>query len=88
MSINSRLATAYRATDWTSSGSNLAESSSFATVRAMLIPSDIPGGARTPPENACPTASLRRFDERDRYRDSKLDNARRIRTVSVLPKVV
>ncbi len=52
VSISSRLPTAYRATDWTRSGSNLAESSSFATARAMLMPSGMPGGARAPPENA------------------------------------
>ena len=66
VSISSRLDTAYRATDCTSSGSNFAESSSFATARAMLTPSEIPGGAREPPENAWPTTSLRRLDERDR----------------------
>lgn len=72
------------ATERTSSGSNFAESNSFATTRAMLTPSDNPGGDRGPPANACPTASLRRLDDRDRYSDSKLESARSTMIVSGL----
>ena len=63
---SSKLDTAYRVTDCTSKGSNFAESSSFATARAMFTPSDMPGGVLVPPENACPTASVSLLDERDR----------------------
>ena len=72
------------ATERTSSGSNFAESNSFATTRAMLTPSDNPGGDRGPPANACPTASFRRLDDRDRYSDSKLESARSTIIVSGL----
>jgi hypothetical protein len=82
--ITSRLDKAFFATDLTSKGSNLAESSSLATVRATLIPSWCPGGARTPPENACATASFNLLEDRERYSASKLDRARRMSTVSGL----
>ena len=72
------------ATERTSSGSNFAESNSFATTRAMLTPSDSPGGDRGPPANACPTASFRRLDDRERYSDSKLESARSTMIVSGL----
>lgn len=82
--IISRLDKAFFATDFTSKGSNLAESSSLATVRARLIPSGYPGGARTPPENACATASFNLLEDRERYSASKLERARRTSTVSGL----
>lgn len=47
-----RLETTYFATDLTSNGSNFAESNSFATVRAILMPSVIPGGDLFPPLKA------------------------------------
>ena len=82
--IISRLDKAFFATDLTSKGSNLAESSSLATVRATLIPSWYPGGARTPPENACATVSFNLLEDLERYSASKLERARRINTVSGL----
>jgi hypothetical protein len=62
----SRLDKAFFAIDLTSKGSNLAESSSLAIVRARLIPSWYPGGARTPPENTCATASFNLLEDRER----------------------
>jgi hypothetical protein len=82
--IISRLDKAFFATDLTSKGSNLAESSSLATVRATLIPSWYPGGARTPPENACAIVSFNLLEDLERYSASKLERARRISTVSGL----
>jgi hypothetical protein len=80
----SRLVPTFLATALINKGSNRAESSSFATVRAIFTPSFIPGGLRAPPENACATASFSLFDDRETYRDSKLDRARKTRTVSGL----
>jgi len=56
----------FLATARINSGSNLAESSSFITARAMAIPSLAPGGEREPPAKACETASFKRVVERDR----------------------
>lgn len=82
----SKLVAACFATAFTNKGSNLAESSSFATVRAILIPSVWPGGPRAPFTNACDIASFRREDERERYNDSNTVKARRTTTVSGLTK--
>jgi len=87
-SIISMLDEATFAMAFTSKGSNRAASSSFETIRAMLTPSEDPGGALIPPEKACPTTSFNLFDERDRYKDSMLDIDRKITIVSglVTPK--
>lgn len=82
----SRAVAAFFATALTSKGSNLAESSSLSTVRARVTPSAIPGGARIPPDMADPTVSVSLFDDLERYSDSKLLIARRVRTVSGLGK--
>jgi hypothetical protein len=80
----SRLVEAILATAFTSKGSNRAASSSLAAARATLTPSVDPGGARAPPEKACPTASFSLFVNLDRYKDSILDIDRRTRMVSGL----
>jgi len=87
-SIISTLDEATFAMAFTSRGSNRAASSSFETIRAILTPSEDPGGALIPPEKTCPTTSFNLFDERDRYKDSMLDIDRKITIVSglVTPK--
>ncbi len=62
----SRVEVAFFATALTNKGSNLAESSSLATVRAVFMPSFIPGGVLLPPEKAWPTDSFSLDDERVR----------------------
>lgn len=61
----SRAVPMFLATARISKGSNLAESSSFITARAIVTPSLAPGGEREPPAKAWETASFKRVVERE-----------------------
>ena len=62
----SSVAATFRATLLSRSGSNFAESSSLAMIRATVMPSVDPGGVRDPPASAFATTSFRRDVDRDR----------------------